>query len=498
MVYLGVLGPLVLAIVTLLTLCIGGFNVLSSVRAYVGGESLWSKARANAVAQLQSHAVSGRPADYRRFLEALSVPLGDREARLELDKLKPNDEVVRTAFLAGENAPEDIPGMIRLYRYFRHVEFMEEAVGTWAEGDRLIEQLQSLGLRIHAQVDSAGSQAALAPLLVELETLDARLINVEKYFSATLGRASRKTEQVLVLITLGLAALLAAGGAFFVRYIMRMLVSDRQLLIETNQRFDLAADSAGIGLFDWHLAEDRFDMDERAHELYGVDWKSGHRSFKRSELRAMTHPDDQPLVRRDLDMAVSSGALLKTRFRIQLPSGELRHIEAIGRLRSGDKAEETRMVGIVRDVGGEAKHAQLMLDKESVERVARLRAEFLSRLSHELRTPLNAVLGVTQLLRIDPREPLSVNQSKRVKMLEESGTHLLQLVDDVLDISGVDSGAMTLEIGPVDMLGSLRASLDIVEPERAASTFVSMTRCPSSRRWCSPTLVACSRSSSTC
>src|SRR3954452_24181429 len=86
MVYLGVMGPLLLAIVTLLALCIGGFSVLSSVRAYVGGESLWSKARAAAVSNLRAHASSGRPAEYRRFIEALAVPLGDRAARLEMEK----------------------------------------------------------------------------------------------------------------------------------------------------------------------------------------------------------------------------------------------------------------------------------------------------------------------------------------------------------------------------------------------------------------------------
>ena len=468
MLYLGVMGPLVLAVIVLLTVCIGGFGVLSAVRAYVGGESLWSKARANAVGQLRSHAVTGQSSDYRRFLEALAVPLGDREARIELEKRHPDLDVARNGFLAGENVDEDIPGMIRLYRYFRHVEFMEEAVDAWAEGDQLIEQLRELGARIHSQVGQPEAQASLGPALVELETLDRRLVNVEKYFSATLGRASRKTGDLLELATLALASLLAVGGTLFVRMILRAQFADRQLLIETNQRFELAADAAGIGLFDWHVAQDRFELDERACKLFGVGWQPEQCSFKRSELRAMTHPDDQPLVRRDLDAAVAAGSILKIRFRMMLPGGDLRHIEAIGRARDAERPERARMVGVLRDVGSEERENQLLLEKESAERIARLRVEFLSRLSHELRTPLNAVLGVAQLLRIDAREPLSVNQAKRVKMLEDSGTHLLQLVEDVLDITGVDTGSMKLDVVPVDVLGALRASLNIVEPERAA------------------------------
>jgi len=462
------MGPLLLAIVTLLALCIGGFSVLSSVRAYVGGESLWSKARANAVSNLRAHAAHGRPADYRRFIESLAVPLGDRAARLEMEKPHGDDELIRNGLLAGENAAEDIPGMVRLYRYFRHVEFMEEAIGAWVEGDRLIEDLQVLGARIHAHVDRADPPAAVTPLLIELDTLEARLINVEKYFSATLGRASRKTDQLLMLTTVVLAGLLALGGALAMRRMLRSQMADRQLLLEANQRFELGADAGGIGLFDWHVSDDRFDLDERACALYGLAPRKDGVSVPRAELRRRTHVDDQALTRSLFDKAVHSGEVMHVRYRIHLADGGLRHIEAIGRMRDTGDPNNARMVGVVRDVGGEMTQAQLTIDKEAAERAARLRIEFLSRLSHELRTPLNAVLGVAQLLRIDPSEPLSVNQAKRVQILEESGTHLLRLVDDVLDITRIDSGALKLDVLPAEFLGVVRTSLNIVEPERAA------------------------------
>jgi signal transduction histidine kinase len=468
MVYLGVMGPLLLAIVSLLALCIGGFSVLSSVRAYVGGESLWSKARANAVANLRLHAMAGRQADYRRFLDALAVPLGDRSARLELDKPHGDDELIRAGFLAGENAAQDIPGMIRLYRYFRRVEFMEEAIGAWAEGDRLIEQLQELGMRIHAHVERGDPPAAITGLMVELDTLDSRLANVEKYFSSTLGRASRKTGRLLVVVTLTLAGLLALGGMLFMRRAMRLQMQDRQLLLEANQRFDLGADAAGIGLFNWHVIDDSFDLDARACRLYGMDCPPEGMRIRRSELRRRTLPDDQASARMDFEAAVTSGETMHLRYRIHMGEEQVRHLEAIGRMRDVHDPARARMVGVMRDVGSEVTQAQLTVDKEAAERAARLRVEFLSRLSHELRTPLNAVLGVAQLLRIDPTEPLSVNQAKRVQILEESGAHLLRLVEDVLDITRIDSGALKLDMVPTDLIGTVRTALNIVEPERAA------------------------------
>lgn len=468
MVYLGGMGPLLLAVVSLLALCIGGFSVLSSVRAYVGGESLWSKARASAVANLRQYALAGRKADYRRFQEALAIPLGDRAARLELDKPQGNDELIRTGLLAGENTAEDIPGMIRLYRYFRHVEFMEEAIDAWAEGDRLVEQLQDLGARIHAHVERGDPPAAMSSLVVELDTLESKLVNVEKYFSSTLGRASRKTGQWLVWVTLVLAAMLTLGGALFMRRIVRTQMEDRQLLMEANQRFELGADAAGIGLFDWHPAEDRFDFDQRACMLHGMACPPEGLSIPRSELRRRTLPDDQARVWTDFEAAVTSGQTLRLRFRIRLDDERVCHLEAIGRMRDMQDPARSHMVGVLRDVGSEVAQAQLMVDKEAAERAARLRLEFLSRLSHELRTPLNAVLGVAQLLRIDPTEPLSVNQAKRVQILEESGAHLLQLVEDVLDITRIDSGVLKLDMMPTDLIGAVRAAMNIVEPERAA------------------------------
>ncbi|WP_280156173.1 PAS domain-containing sensor histidine kinase [Piscinibacter sp. XHJ-5] len=463
---LGVIGPLVLAILLLLALCIGGFSMLSAVRAYVGGESLWSKARAAAVVHLRAHALNGQAADYRRFVEALAVPLGDRQARLELDRPHPDLGIVHAGFVAGENAPDDIPGLIRLYRYFRHVEFMEEAVSTWAEGDRLIEQLQQLGVRIHAHVERGDAPTAFAPLLTDLDALDSRLASLERYFSATLGRASRKTERLLVTVTLALAALLALGGVLLVRRSMHHQLVDGQLLREANHRWDLAAGAAGVGLFDWHVADDRFELDPRGAALCGLG--SGSATLKRADLRGILHPDDLASVRQGLDRAAAEGGLFKSRWRVVLPDGELCHLEAIGRMRDAQSQDRTRMVGVLRDVSAEIAQAQLALDKEAAERATRLRIEFLSRLSHELRTPLNAVLGVAQLLAIDPSEPLTANQSKRVRILLDSGEQLLRLVENVLDISRVDSGSLELQVEPTDLVAIARTSLDIVEPERAS------------------------------
>jgi len=468
MLFLGVLAPLLLAIAALLLVSIGGVAVLSAVRAYVSGESLWSKARATAVAQLQAHARSGNASDYRRFQDALTVAQGDRAARLEMDKARPDMSIVQAGLLAGENARADIPGMIRLYRYCRRFEFMEEAVSAWIEGDRLVEQVETIGQRIHSQVERGDPPAAFDRLLGDLDVLNGRLITAERYFSATLGRASRRLEGGLAMLVTGMSVLLAAGGALLVKRSLRQQLDDQRLHVEANQRWDIAADAAEIGLFEWNLAEDRFELDERAARLYHLRGADAGTVLRRSELRALTHPDDQPFLRAGLEEAARTGELFRRRYRVVLAEGEVRHFEVIGRVRDPLAPEQSRMIGIVRDVSVEVAQSQMLRDKEAAERGASLRVEFLSHLSQELRTPLNAVLGVAQLLQLDTREPLTANQACRVRMLQDSGAHLLRLVEDVLDVTRIDSGQMSLNIVSTDVLAIVRESLNVVEPERAS------------------------------
>jgi CheY-like chemotaxis protein/nitrogen-specific signal transduction histidine kinase len=87
---------------------------------------------------------------------------------------------------------------------------------------------------------------------------------------------------------------------------------------------------------------------------------------------------------------------------------------------------------------------------ESAERASRAKTEFLSRMSHELRTPLNAVLGFAQLLEHDAAG-LPPAQRNQVDHIARAGEHLLQLINEVLDLSRIEAGAVSLQLEPVDL-----------------------------------------------
>jgi diguanylate cyclase (GGDEF)-like protein len=199
-----VLGPLILANFSL--------GVLSSARAFVGAESSWSKAQKDAVFQLQEYCASRDPQDLREFRAAIAVPLGDRDARLEMDKPNPDFAKAWQGFIRGHVHPDDIDGMITLYRRFEWTGFMQRAVRAWDAGDRYIVQLDSAGTSLQREIESASPDAAqIQATLAEILVINARLTPIENQFVDALSDASRTTYRslrgIMLAVTPGLLVL---------------------------------------------------------------------------------------------------------------------------------------------------------------------------------------------------------------------------------------------------------------------------------------------------
>ena len=193
-------------VLCLLLLANFSFGVLSSVRAYVGGESLWSKAQKDAVFHLQNYASSRSQEELTQFRANIAIPLGDHEARLEMDKSDPDFESVRRDFILGGNHRDDIAGMFNLYRRFEWMGFMQRAIRAWKTGDRYIVQLEDAGTRLQRETESpVPSAAAIQSILIEISRINDNLTPVEIQFDDALSEASRKTYRWLQ------AAMLAAA-----------------------------------------------------------------------------------------------------------------------------------------------------------------------------------------------------------------------------------------------------------------------------------------------
>ena len=104
----------------------------------------------------------------------------------------------------------------------------------------------------------------------------------------------------------------------------------------------------------------------------------------------------------------------------------------------------------------------LHIANSELRRANRLKDEFLASMSHELRTPLNSILGLSESLQIGTYGPLNERQHSTLQVIEESGRHLLALINDILDVSKIEAGQLQLETGPVSVESVAQASLQFV------------------------------------
>ena len=175
----------------------------------------------------------------------------------------------------------------------------------------------------------------------------------------------------------------------------------------------------------------------------------------------MVHPDDMDSYKAAMAQAFERLQPYHWEGRILLLSGQVRWVAARARperLPNGDLIWD----GVVLDVS-ELKRAQEAMSaaKQEAERANAAKSEFLSRMSHELRTPLNAILGFGQLLGLDR---LTAMQTSSVEQILKGGHHLLNLINEVLDIARIEAGDMEVDLQPVDVRSILDEALDFAAP----------------------------------
>jgi PAS domain S-box-containing protein len=130
-----------------------------------------------------------------------------------------------------------------------------------------------------------------------------------------------------------------------------------------------------------------------------------------------------------------------------------------------DQGEPAYLLGISEDITEkmEVQHA-LIEARAAAEEASKLKSEFLSGMSHELRTPLNAILGFAQLLEMDLTEEAN---RESVGHILTAGRHLLELINDALDISRIEAGILSISTEPVDLGELVTECIDLVEPQAA-------------------------------
>jgi signal transduction histidine kinase/ActR/RegA family two-component response regulator len=137
---------------------------------------------------------------------------------------------------------------------------------------------------------------------------------------------------------------------------------------------------------------------------------------------------------------------------------------SISVLRSGRDNSPRRMVWVIEDISEHLALEEAQRAREGAEASNRAKSEFLSRMSHELRTPLNALLGFTQLLELDRKQPLAPHQLDWTAQMRQAGWHLLHMINDTLDLARIESGHVELEPRTLDLQELVDAARGLVQP----------------------------------
>ena len=223
----------------------------------------------------------------------------------------------------------------------------------------------------------------------------------------------------------------------------------RAALQESEERWKLALDITGDGVWDWNIQTGTEVLSQRGRQMYGLEGEGWEDQAE--TLDQLTHPDDLAQMLRDRQAHFDgSTAQYVNEHRIKCRDGHWKWVLSRGMIIARDEYNRPlRMIGTHTDITERKEAEALRQARDHAEAAHQAMTVFLSHMSHELRTPLNAILGFSQLIDTDPLTPR--HQDAWVKNVLASGRHLLALVDDILDLSGVQSGHISLLMSDVDV-----------------------------------------------
>jgi signal transduction histidine kinase len=231
---------------------------------------------------------------------------------------------------------------------------------------------------------------------------------------------------------------------------------------QLSDRLSLAVRAGGVGVWDYDIVNNVLLWDDQMFILYGIDKNKFSGAYE--AWRAGLHPDDMDRGDQEIQKAIHDEKELATEFRVLWPDGTVRTIRALAIIQRDHLGNPLRMIGTNWDITiqKQTEH-ELIQAKEHAEESDRLKSAFLANMSHEIRTPMNGILGFAQLLR-EPKVT-GKEQKEYIRIIEKSGKRMLNIINDIVDISKIEAGQMQVSISETNINDQIEYIYDFFIPE---------------------------------
>ena len=236
--------------------------------------------------------------------------------------------------------------------------------------------------------------------------------------------------------------------------------SRRRHLRDLRERLEIATNGAGIGVWDIALSDGRSFFSDVLYRMLG--YEPG--AFRASEEAwcGLVHPDDREAAERARARHLRGDEeLYAHEHRVRCADGSWLWVRAVGKVIETDRdGEPSRMIGV--HINTEDLHSAI----EEAHAASRAKSDFLANMSHEIRTPMTAILGFADILVSE--EGLADEGAQAVRSIRTNADHLLSIINDILDVSKVEAGRMTVEHIPTHPEEIVNGGVDLINARAVA------------------------------